>query len=137
MEESFDSVVCDIMEGDILDVLNTFMDSQSNLFQSTREAQCADYTSDQFQAYQRFCDILEERVSMSCSNESVDPEAFMNACIASIDVSPTVDTFAKILLISTGFQLFDDIMRDVEKRKYMFKIWKDWSNTLVRSTRRK
>jgi hypothetical protein len=129
--EIFDNVVCAIMQGNILEIMNTFMDSHSDRFSNDRDTQGADYTGPQFESYQQFCDIIEDRVIQVCTSLSVDPKSFIDACRDNIAASPAVDTFAKILLISTEFQLYDDVMRDREKRKYMFKIWRDWSNTLA------
>lgn len=134
---SFDDVVCALMKGNVLDDLNLFMDSQLDRFRISKGDQGAEYTSEQFQSYQQFCDILEDRINQSCSENAVEPQTFMLACRQNIESSPTVDTFAKILLISTEFQLFDDIMRDLNKRQYMFKIWRDWSDVLVRRLGRK
>lgn len=135
--DGFDAVVCDIMRRTVLEELNEFMDLHRHKFATSRDAQGSEFTSEQFVCYQQFCDILEDQVAQSCSNESVNPKDFMKVCTSNIDVSPTVDTFARILLLSTDFQLFDDVMRDTEKRKYMFKLWRDWSNVLVQSLGRK
>ena len=135
--DSFDAVICDIMRSNVLEELNEFMDMHRDKFATSREIQGSEYTSEQFICYQQFCDILENQVALCCSNQSINPKDFMKVCTSNIDVSPTVDTFAKILLLSTDFQLFDDVMRDTEKSKYMFRLWRDWSNVLVQSVERK
>lgn len=134
--EPFDAVVCDIMEGDVLGCLDAFMDTHLKIFQ-TPKTDYSEFTTEQFRIFQRFCDILEKKVAESCMHRSVDPSLFMKACTDNLNVSEAVNTFAKILLISTEFQLFDDVMRDYEKRRYMFKIWRDWGNMLALSLGRK
>lgn len=132
--EKFDEVVLSIMQGDVLEILDAFMDEKTPVFIVKKDCE---FTLQQYEAYQEFCDLLEDRVIGSCGVIGVDAKDFYKVCCDNQECSPVVSTFSTILLISTEFELFDDVMRDQEKRRYMFKIWRDWGNALAHSMGRK
>lgn len=91
-----------------------------------------EYTNVNYVIYRRFSNLIEEIIQDSCRIEHVDIEQFYRNCAAE-NLSPAFDVFSKVLLISTDFQAFDDVMRNPEVRRYMFKLWRDWGNVMSKS----
>ena len=106
--------------------------SESAAVRNNKSSKHREYSNTNYNVYQRFSNLMEEIIQDSCSIEHIDIEQFYSNC-ASETLSPAFDVFSKVLLISTDFQTFDDVMRNDEMRRYMFKLWRDWGNVMSKS----
>ena len=95
-----------------------------------------EYSNENFVLYKQFSSLIEDIVTNACAEESISADFFYKLC-SEEHGTPAFDVLSQVLLISTEFQAFDDVMRDKEKRRYMFNIWRTWGDTLSKATMRK
>jgi hypothetical protein len=131
--ELFENVVLDMLQCDVINELHNFLNEKSVQFSGDDNVD--DYSNEDYAIFQEFCNLLESHVDNSCFKLDIDVNDFYDACAQ--QNSGVIDVFSKILLISSDFLTFKDVMRDSEKRSYMFRMWSDWSRALVSSLDRK
>ncbi len=118
-----------------MDQLVSFMNEHETTYVG-RTSVDGEHSNENFVLYKQFSSLIEDIVTNACAEENISAESFYKLC-SEEHSTPTFDVLSQVLLISTEFQTFDDVMRDKEKRRYMFNIWRTWGNTLSKATMRK
>jgi hypothetical protein len=110
-----------------------FISDNATLF--SRNETCAvsgnQYTLKQYEIFDHFTELIEGQLNNCCKCLGFSTSEFYETCKRLSDSrNAVVDVFCTLVLSSTEFQLFADIMQDVGKRDYFIQIIQSWRNTL-------
>ena len=115
---------------DYFDKWIAFIDNNCELFSESGDGR-QDYTLVQYETYNEFNGFVEGQLHNACDTLGFKNEDFLESCKELTDANnPIVDVFCSLVISSTEFQLFADIMTDANKRKYFIQIIESWRTTL-------
>lgn len=90
-----------------------------------------DYTLQQYEVFDIFTDLVELQLKNCCESVGVSTSDFYQTCKTLSDSKNVmVDVFCTLVLSSTEFELFADIMKDAGKRSYYIQIIQSWRTAL-------
>lgn len=85
-----------------------------------------EFSHEQYSVYEGFIALVERRISRFASEyDNMSLEQFFEACREHSSV-PSVDVFNSIIVLTTQFQAFADVVSDEGKRRYMFDAINAW-----------
>ena len=76
--------------------------------------------------YNDFILLVENRISKICSSMDIEIDDFFD-CVKKYENVPVVDVFNTLIILTTNFESFADVMIDPRKRQYLFvgiKMWR-------------
>jgi len=108
-----------------------YMNDNEVYFSSNTE----ENTHEQYEIYEKYLSLVERIIVNACEDINISQENFHRYCARNQN-SPTVDVFCQLIVISTSFEAFSDIMKDRSKRSYMFQVFNSWKKTFSNSNSR-
>jgi len=89
------------------------------------------YSLQQYEIFDQFTVLVENQLNNCCESLGFSSSEFYQTCkILSDSKNTIVEVFCTLVLSSTEFQLFADIMLDACKRGYFIQIIQSWRSTL-------
>jgi hypothetical protein len=126
------SIISDSFSDSALEKWELFMEENSMLFSDVNE----EYSHKHYEIYNEFIELIEGRLEKMCNSCDIELSDFFDECKQYKDV-PAIDVFNSLIILTTEFRAFTDVMSDVNKRRYLFNGIKQWKNYLSISNKRK
>lgn len=85
----------------------------------------SEYSHFQYQVYRDFIEMIEVSLQEKCERNRLTLDEFFELC-QSFDNIPAVNVFNTVIVLTTSPETFFDIMKDSNKREYMFGVILSW-----------
>ena len=93
-----------------------------------------DYSHPQYALFERFSSLVDDQIKECCTKVGYSTSSFHQACRDSMDGpnkgNDAAGIFCTLVVASTEFETFADIMSDKNKKKYFFQILESWRISL-------
>ncbi len=126
-----ENVICTLFEDNCFSKWEMRVNDDASLFSTVCKEDC-EFSHEQYQLFEKFSGFVEDQLCECCSKYGVSTKEFYNACSLLTGNEPMVDVFCMLVLASTEFNLYADIMNSDEKRKYYFQIMKSWKVSFLK-----
>jgi hypothetical protein len=123
-------IISDIVQKDNVERWDRFLERNESLF-GDRACLKKEISHEQYAVYERFTNMIEDTVEKACSGRMPHEEFLL--FIRDHQEEPAVDIFSNLMLLSSTFEAFCDMVSDRSKRQYVFSIIDAWRNQLSRS----
>jgi hypothetical protein len=115
----------------------SFMDQNEEAFNGSSQSkeEGGEYGLGATEIHQRFTELVESQLDEVLSQLGLATAEFMTMCSSLEDFEDdgSLQSFLQIVLGSSDFAVFGDIMRSPEKRRYYFQILGMWKSSLKQS----
>ena len=126
----FEDVLSLFFSKDHFDKWVNFINSNCDVFVQ-KEGDREDFSLAQYEVYEQFNVFVDDQLLCACDSLGYKTADFLEYCKDHSDgADPMVDVFSTLVLSSTEFRLFADVMSDENKRNYFVHIIESWRTTL-------
>ena len=92
----------------------------------------SEYTHLHHEIYQEFISMIEERIAKKCAAAGINMRKFFEVC-KHCEKTPAINVFNTVIVLTTDFEAFVDVMHDHRKRNFVFHTISQYRNMFTSS----
>lgn len=129
-----ENVIEVFFDGNYMNEWKEFININSKYFHKENK----EYDHKHYEIYEEFNNLVENQLINCCERVGYSSNSFFHECKDILNDTKNknstkyefINIFCILVIASTEFELFCDLMKDINKQKYYFQIFESWKKTL-------